>query len=115
MSFRERYSFQQRQTECINILKKYPDKIPIICEKNYNITDNPNINKNKYLVSDNLTIGQFLYVLRKRISIDPNQALYLYINNNIPSINKNLKEIYYFNKNEDGFLYITYQFETTFG
>lgn len=115
MSFREIYSFQQRQTECINILKKYPDKIPIICEKNYNRTDNPNIDKNKYLVSDNLTIGQFLYVLRKRISIDPNQALYLYINNNIPSINKNLKEIYYFNKNEDGFLYITYQFETTFG
>lgn len=115
MNFKEKHSFDERQKQYNNIINKYPDKIPIICEKNYNIKDTPDINKNKYLVSPNITIGQFIYIIRKRIKINETQTLYFFINNTIPSSNQLLYQIYNTYKDKDGFLYITYTLENTFG
>jgi GABA(A) receptor-associated protein len=46
------------------IRAKYPDRIPVICEKalKSNLED---IDKKKYLVPSDLTVGQFVYVIRK--------------------------------------------------
>lgn len=115
MSFKKEHTFDERQKQYDYIINKYPDKIPIICEKNYNIKDIPDIDKNKYLVSANITIGQFIYIIRKRIKINETQTLYFFINNTIPSSNQLLYQIYNMYKDQDGFLYITYTLEDTFG
>ena len=115
MNFKDKYSLKDRFEESDRITKKYPDRIPIICERNNKIRDIPEIDKNKYLVPDDLTIGQFIYVIRKRLKLDSSKALFFYINNMIPSSNQIIKEIYYYYKDIDGFLYITYSSESTFG
>jgi len=112
--FRKNYNLEKRKSESSRIKLKYPNRIPIICEKNRNC-DAPNIDKNKYLVPMDLTVGQFLYVIRKRIKLEPEKALFLFINNTIPATSKLLSSMYKDFQNEDGFLYIVYSSENTFG
>ncbi|KAJ8749817.1 hypothetical protein K2173_013220 [Erythroxylum novogranatense] len=42
-------------------------------------SDIPNIDKKKYLVPANLTIGQFVYVIRKRIKLSAEKAIFYLI------------------------------------
>ena len=48
------------------IRTKHPDRIAIICEKANN-SHLPDIDRKKYLVPPDLTMGQFVYVVRKVI------------------------------------------------
>ena len=73
------------------------------------------IDKKKYLVPQDLTVGQFVYIIRKRIKLSPEKAIYLFINNILPPTAALMSSIYEDQKDEDGFLYITYSGENTFG
>ena len=68
---------EKRREESIIILAKYPDRIPVIVEKNGN-TNVPDIDKCKFLVPTDLTIGQFVYVVRKRIRLEPEKYIFIY-------------------------------------
>ena len=107
-------SEDKRIQECSRILKKHPDRIPIIVCKAKGC-ELPDIDKQKYLVPKDMNIGQFVYVIRKRIKLDSNQALFVLINNNLSTSTKLLDDIYETNKDKDGFLYVTYCSENTFG
>ena len=107
---------QQRRKECDKIRNQFPDKIPIICEKDpkSNIRD---IDKTKYLVPNDLTVSQFSMMIRKRIEIPQEAAFYLLVNGkNSLTGDVLLSETYekYADK-EDGFLYIAYASELTWG
>lgn len=116
MSFKSKNSLIDRIYESQRILTKYPDKIPIICEKNINASIHcPTIDKNKYLLSKDLTIGQFIYVIRKRLNISSEKALFLFIGNTIPSSTNSILSVYNLYKEADNFLYVSYSFENTFG
>jgi GABA(A) receptor-associated protein len=112
--FRNQYTFEERINESRNIMLKYPDRIPVICEKGIG-ADNPNIDKNKYLVPMDLTVGNFLVVIRKKIKLQNYEALFLMINNTIPPSTTNFKELYHRHKDTDGYLYMTYTKENVFG
>lgn len=110
------HTFDERYKESSRIRNKYPDRIPIIIEKDYKCKNVPDIDKKKYLVPNDLTIGQFLFVIRKRIKLDSEMALYLFIDNKtIPNTSSAINNLYNTHKNDDGFLYITYSGENTFG
>lgn len=113
-SFAYKYTFQERYWESNRVLQKYPDRIPIICDKNKNCSMKE-IDKQKYLAPKDLTCGQFIYILRKRLHLPSEQAIFIMINGSIPPISRYMSEIYEKNKNEDGFLYITYTSENVFG
>ena len=113
--FKTMHSFQERQDQSSRILEKYPDRIPIICEKNNKNTSTPSIDKNKYLIPIDLTIGQFMYVIRKRLHLAPEQAIYFFIKGMIPATSQHIWDTYNKYKDDDGFLYITYSCENTFG
>jgi GABA(A) receptor-associated protein len=55
----------------------------VICEK-ADRSDIPDIDKKKYLVPADLTVGQFVYVIRKRIKLSPEKAIFIFINNVLP-------------------------------
>ena len=106
----------QRRKECDKIRKQFQDKIPIICEKDpkSNIRD---IDKTKYLVPSDLTVAQFSFMIRKRIEIPKEAAFFLLVNGKT-SITGDvlLQEIYDKHKDpQDGFLYIAYASELTWG
>lgn len=113
--FKAQHSFEKRKDESTRIKEKYPDKIPIIIERG-DISDLPNMDKQKILIQKDLTIGQFLFIVRKKINIDSTQALFLFINNtHIPSSNSTIAEAYNKHMDKDGFLYITYNSQQAFG
>ena len=107
---------EQRRKECDKIRNQFSEKIPIICEKDpkSNIRD---IDKTKYLVPADLTVSQFNMMIRKRIEIQQEAAFYLLVNGKTSITGDSLlSEIYDKNKDpEDGFLYIAYASELTWG
>jgi GABA(A) receptor-associated protein len=113
-NFKKIKSLEKRKNESRQIIAKYPDRIPIICERGNNSSIDA-IDKNKYLVPSDLTVGQFIYIIRKRINLNSNKALFIFINNTIPPSSRTISSIYDEYKDEDGFIYITYTGENTFG
>ena len=113
--FRENNSYPKRKDESDHIISKYPGRVPIICERRG--TNIPKADKYKYLVPQDLTMGQFLFVIRNRIKIKPYVGLYLFIGNGGTLANTAMlvSDCYINHKNEDGFLYINYSGENTFG
>ena len=73
----------KRVAEAKRIRAKYNDCIPVICERAHK-TDVPDIDKKKYLVPADLTVGQFVYVIRKRIELPPEKAIFVFVNNILP-------------------------------
>ena len=86
----------------------------MICEK-VEKSDIPVIDKKKYLVPSDLTVGQFVYVIRKRIKLSPEKAIFIFVNNVLPPTAALMSSVYEAHKDEDGFLYVTYSGENTFG
>ena len=78
----------------------------VICEKVAK-SDIPVIDKKKYLVPSDLTVGQFCYVIRKRIKLAPEKAIFIFVNEVLPPTAALMSSIYDEHKDDDGFLYIT--------
>jgi GABA(A) receptor-associated protein len=112
----------ERRKLLVDQLKsKYPNKIPIVVNKtNTNSNMTPNITKNKFIVSGDMTVGQFIYEMRKHVTISnhPEIAIFLFVGkkNIIPNSNVMMNVIYdKFKNDDDGMLMIYYSGESTFG
>lgn len=114
-SFKDQHPVDKRKAESLRIRTKYPDRIPVISERNEKSTSIADIDKKKYLVPNDLTFGQFIYVIRKRIKLTPDQAIFVFVNNILPPAAALMSQIYNDYKDEDGFLYVSYSGESTFG
>jgi GABA(A) receptor-associated protein len=97
------------------ILEKYPDRVPLIIQPSKNDRDAYPIDKSKYITPRDLTLMQLQQIIRKRIRFPAENALFLFINNKIYPITSLIGTIYDDNKDTDGFLYVTYCQESTFG
>ena len=62
-----------------------------------------------------LTVGQFVYVIRKRIKLPSEKAIFIFVNDILPPTAALISTIYEEHKDEDGFLYVLYSGENTFG
>jgi len=113
-SFKSQHTLEKRSAEAGRIRQKYPDRIPVIAEKNSS-SSIPDIDKKKYLVPADLTMGQFVYVIRKRIKLPPDAAIFIFVNDSLPPANEIMAKIYKDAVDQDGFLYVTYSGESTFG
>ena len=60
-NFKNKHTFDRRVKESQRILEKYPDRFPIIIEKHRKCDFD--IDKNKYLVPKDLTVGQLIFVI----------------------------------------------------
>jgi GABA(A) receptor-associated protein len=117
MSFKQTHTLQSRQQEAYRIFAKFPGRIPIIVDRaEQSKTTMPSLDKHKFLVPGDLTLGQFAFVIRKRMELPSDRALFIFVNNSLPTTGSLIKELYshHYDK-EDGFLYVTYCGESTFG
>ena len=105
------HDYSHRLTEATRIIEKYPDRVPIIVETSENIK----LDRHKYLVPRDLSCGQFLFVLRKRMKLEPSKAVFMFINKEIPPTAEIINHIYEKYKDTDKFLYIFITEENTFG
>lgn len=116
-NYKKNKTFEERLNESSEIIKKYPNRIPLIIEKldNKNDTVMPDIDKNKYLVPDDLTVAQLIYVVKKRLKMTPEKAIFIFCDGKLLSSTVNMKYVYNQHKDKDGFIYIIYSGESTFG
>nr|XP_056708262.1 microtubule-associated proteins 1A/1B light chain 3C-like [Euleptes europaea] len=116
-SFKHRKCFAARKSEVASIRIKFPNKLPVILERYPKEKILPVINKVKFLVPEELTMGQFVSIIRNRMSIGPTQAFYFLADNNRSMVNMSstMFEVYSTYKDEDGFLYMTYASQEMFG
>jgi GABA(A) receptor-associated protein len=47
-------------------------------------TDAPEIDKKKYLVPNDITVGKFVFEIRKHMTLPPEKAIFLFVNNTLP-------------------------------
>ena len=60
--------------------------------------------RRKYLIPMDLTVGQFVYVIRKRISIPSDKAIFIFVNNTLPPTAALMSAVYEQHRDEDGFM-----------
>ncbi|XP_018566205.1 microtubule-associated proteins 1A/1B light chain 3C-like isoform X2 [Anoplophora glabripennis] len=105
-----------RKEEVLAIRSRFPTKIPVIVQRYPKESSLPEMDKSKFLVPQEITVSQFQTIIRNRIKLNPNQALYLLVNNrSMMSLSLTLAEVYTIHAHCDGFLYITYASQDVFG
>jgi GABA(A) receptor-associated protein len=113
-SFKQTHSFEARKGEVEKILRRNPDRIPIVAERHPSSTL-PDIDRKKFLVAGNLKVSQFSDVLRKRIALQEKDAFVISVNGMIADLSEVLSDMYAKYKDEDGFLYLMYHDHGAFG
>lgn len=105
-----------RRDEVAGIRAKFPSKVPVIVERYHKERDLPLLDKTKFLVPQELTMSQFVTIIRNRMQLSATQAFYLIVNNkSLASMSMTLAEVYKEEKDEDGFLYMVYASQEMFG
>uniref|UniRef100_A0A8C2CIC4 GABA(A) receptor-associated protein like 2 n=1 Tax=Cyprinus carpio TaxID=7962 RepID=A0A8C2CIC4_CYPCA len=101
-----------RCVESAKIRNKYPDRGFSKKVSGSQIVD---IDKRKYLVPSDITVAQFMWIIRKRIQLPSEKAIFLFVDKTVPQSSLTMGQLYEKEKDEDGFLYVAYSGENTFG
>ncbi len=97
-----------------HIKSKYPNAVFVYVSLAPN-SNLPPLDKHKYIVPKDTSVGQFLYILRRRMQLQPDKALFIFINNTLPTSSQTMSEIYHQYKSADGILRIVCTSESVFG
>ncbi|XP_069501306.1 microtubule-associated proteins 1A/1B light chain 3C-like isoform X1 [Ambystoma mexicanum] len=105
-----------RKREVIGMRTKFPTKLPVIVERYHRETYLPHLDKTKFLVPKDMTVGQFMAILRSRMPLSHAHTFYFLLGNRtLPTVSMNMSEVYAAHRDEDGFLYLTYASQEVFG
>lgn len=130
MSEIKKISFEERKRQSDKILQKYNDKCPIYLSFDSRLLTHITIFErtkkylNKYIVSSDLTLAQFLSIVRKKINFSSYESIYMMIEEYkndklkstiLASTVSTIGELYNKNKDDDGFLYLKLVKENVFG
>lgn len=114
--FKQEHSLEKRTEVASKIRTKYADRIPVIVEKNPKDNNAPPIDKKKFLVPQDITVGRFVHEIKRHMpKLKAEDAIFLFVGDTLPPTSSLMSTIYETYKDDDGFLYITYSGENTFG
>lgn len=115
--FKRANSIEKRMKESARVLEKFPDRIPVICEAGWNYKNGslPKMDKCKFLIPKDLTIAHFVMIVRGRLKLNPEVALFFVVGDIVASSTAIMSNLYDEYCDQDGFLYLNYAQENTFG
>mmetsp|Transcript_137438 Transcript_137438/g.194488 ORF Transcript_137438/g.194488 Transcript_137438/m.194488 type:complete len:119 (+) Transcript_137438:91-447(+) len=114
-TFKAQNSFENRRDVSQKIRVQYPDRIPVIVERDPKARI-PDIDKKKFLAPADITVAKFINEIRKHIKLGRQESLFVFVANNVmPQPNSTMNQVYAQHADEDGFLYVVYSSENTFG
>ena len=96
---------------------KHPDKVPVYIKVADGEKTIPDLDRHYYLIERDMTIGQVVYIIRKRVNISSKHAIFIFVDNGIlPPTSAHIGQVYSEYKDPiDSLLHITYRAEKTFG
>ena len=100
------------------IMAQHPDRVPCWIERQAGDKSIPDVpdGKNKFLIEKKMTVGQVMYIIRRRVKVDEKKAIFLFVNGNIlPPNTASMGQLYREHAGEDLLLRMTYRAESTFG
>ena len=116
MEYKNIRSFSQRKKESEKNLLLYPNRIPVIIERCKNSKSNiGHLDKNKFLIPKTMQIFEVYNIVRKRVNLKPEIALFITFGGVLHKLNDLIGDVYSKYKDEDGLLYCLYFGENTFG
>ncbi|VDP45088.1 unnamed protein product [Schistosoma mattheei] len=110
--FKETHTFGFQVRACL--VMQFDDLRNVVVERHRH-SQIPDIDKHKFLVPDDVTVAQFMWIIRKRIDISSEKALFLFVEKNMPQTSATIGQLYHNFHDDDGFLYISYSGENSFG
>ena len=116
----DKLTLEDRENIAKKFREQYPDKIPIYVERQIGGNCHFSLDRNKFLVSNDLTMGRFVFEVRKHVTSWPghdfsSKAIFFFCRNNLIPGHIMLGQIYNKYKDDCGFLNFTVSEESTFG
>lgn len=114
--------YSTRKEDSRKLINRHPGRVPIIIAP-YKDSTLPSPKEHKFLVPLDMTLVQFMEVIRRRINLNQTQAIFMFadsisekkrISTLIPS-GETFANIYEQHKDMDGFLYLVYSEDAVFG
>jgi len=94
------------------ILRRHPDRVPVYVKVRGDIE----LERPKYLVPKDMSVGQFTVHVRKSMKLNKHDAVFMFVNGSVlPPVSKLIGDLYKEFAKSDGMLHITYAKENTFG
>lgn len=114
--FKSCFNLEERIKKQEELQRKYPSRIPIICEKAINSTLQP-LEESQFLAPEDMIGSQFIFLIRRKLNLHQSSAFFLLIDGKVLLTgNDTMKQIYNkYKDKEDGFLYITIANENVWG
>lgn len=112
----ERFTTEELTREANRVLRKHPDRIPVIVEVGQK-SPGLKLTKHKFLVPKEFTMAQLLAMLRTQFTenLKPEEAVFMFVNNELPPLSRLVSVVYEEHKADCGFLFVVLCKESTFG
>ena len=96
-----------------DLLRKHPGRVPVCIKPRDDKSGY--IDKTRYLIPKDMTVGVFMNYIRKRISLSQYEAIFFFVNGILPPMNLTFESLYSEHAANDQMLYILFSKENTFG